>query len=406
MDMQTIVIAGGACAGLSAARELRKQGFAGGIRVIDRDVDGAYRRPEVSKGLLDGSHEPATIATPWPDSLAVDLTLGVDLVALHSASREVEVRHPSGAVERIGYDGLVIATGCDGRLSPFGAGVGRVHTLRTVADSVAMRPHLDQARDVVIIGGGFIGLEVASVAGKLGKNVTVVEALDIPLARVLGDDFGRRIAAMHRGHGVDLRTGATVSELVTDPHGDVSEVVLGTGERLAADIVLVAVGSMPGVGWLESSGLALDQGIECDETCAVVGVDGVVAAGDVANWVNPLYGRRMRVEHWTNAIEQGTYAARRLLGVHDPAGFSSAPYFWSDQWGVKIQSVGSTFDHDRAEILSEGDDHLLVAYLREERVVAVAGYNTGAMVMKTRRLVLASADLAELRELTLVSPTS
>lgn len=402
--MQTIVIAGGSCAGMSAARELRKQGFTGAIRVVDRETNGAYRRPEVSKGLLDGTHDVSSIAISWPDALGVDLTLGVDLVALHTADREVEVRNGSGIAERIGFDGLVVATGCDVRPSPFGKAVGKVHTLRTVSDSMAMRPHLGGARNVAIIGGGFIGLEVASVAGKIGKNVTVIEALSVPLTRVLGDDFGRRIAEMHRNRGVDLRTGASVCELVAGPDGDIADVVLGTGERLSADVVLVAVGSTPGVGWLESSGLSVDQGLECDETCAAVGVDDVVAAGDVANWINPLYGRRMRVEHWTNAIEQGTYAARRLLGVHDPAGFSSAPYFWSDQWGAKIQSVGSSADHDHAEILAESDDHLLVAYTRDDHVVSVAGLNAGAAVMKTRRQVLASVTLDELRESTIASP--
>ncbi|GAA1000118.1 FAD/NAD(P)-binding oxidoreductase [Acrocarpospora macrocephala] len=385
--MRSVVIAGGAIAGLSAARELRRAGFPGRIQVVDQDRRGPYRRPEVSKGLLEGRLGLDSVATPWPADLNVDRILGVRLTGLDLAARTVQVE--GGAVP---FDGLVIATGCAARRSPYEAMAG-VHTLRSADDAERMRPELAAAMKIVIVGAGFIGLEVASVARKLGKSVTLLEAAEIPLARVLGDDFGEHIAGTHRAHGVDLRTGVTVAGVTAGASGRVSSVELTSGETVAADVVLVAIGSEPATGWLRDSGLDLSMGVVCDETCAVA--DGVVAAGDVASWINPLYRRRMRVEHWTNAVEQGAYAARRLMGTHDPTGFASVPYFWSDQYGVKLQCVGSTLDHDQYAVLDDSDGRFLVAYGRAGRLVCVAGMNAGAAVMKHRALVLRAVPLAE-----------
>lgn len=395
--MDSILIAGGSCAGLSAARELRKRGFNGSIRIIERETNGPYRRPEVSKGLLDQSHDPASVAIPWPAELALDLDLGTTLEGLDVADRRVDVRDAAGRTAALHYDGLVIATGCEARPSPFAAGIGKVHTLRSVADSLAMRPDLHAARHVVIIGAGFIGLEAASVARKLSKRVTVVESLDVPLARVLGAKFGAFLADLHHERGVRFHTGATVAGLETDAANDVTAAVLSDGQRIPADVVLVAIGSKPGTGWLASSGLTFDDGLVCDETCAVVGAQDVVAAGDVASWTNPLYGRRMRVEHWTNAIEQGGYAARRLLGLHQEGGFVSAPYFWSDQYGLKLQSIGSTHGHDETIVLEQEGHRLLVIYGRQGRLIGAVGLDAGTAVMQLRRQVLRGACLSDLR---------
>jgi NADPH-dependent 2,4-dienoyl-CoA reductase/sulfur reductase-like enzyme len=392
--VDSILIGGGSIAAVTAARELRKHGFAGRLAIVEQETDGPYRRPEVSKGLLGGHLNAAGIALPWPE-LDLDLVLGAHLDALHVADQRLEVTHADGRTERLAYDGLVVATGSEARGNPFDPTVGKVHTLRTAADSHAMKPDLDAAAHVVIVGGGFIGLEAAAVARKLGKTVTVVEAEEIPLARILGDEFGQHLLGTHTSHGVNLHTSATVSELESGPQGDVTAVVLSNGERLPADVVLVAIGSVPATAWLMSSGLALEDGLECDQTCAAVGAEGIVAAGDVASWMNPLYERRMRVEHWTNAVEQGAYAARRLLGVHDPGGFVSAPYFWSDQYGVRLQSVGSTVGHDEARVLERTDDSILVAYTRNGHLLAVAGLNTGTTVMKLRKHVLSAATLDE-----------
>jgi NADPH-dependent 2,4-dienoyl-CoA reductase/sulfur reductase-like enzyme len=337
--MRTVVIAGASTAGLSAARELRNCGYDGRIQVIDADTDTPYRRPEVSKGLLDGALDATRVRTPWPDDLGLERLLGVRLEHLDLGARTVRVRD-DGETSLIPYDGLVIATGAVAHAGPFDTRVRGVHTLRTMQDAHLMRRDLELAQRIVIVGGGFIGLEVASVVRSHGKSVTVLETADIPLAQVLGTDFGLHVSRMHTERGVILRTGVRVAGIDSGGSGAVAGVRLRDGTRLEADLVLVAIGSKPGVDWLESSGLDLANGVGCDENCAPAGASDVVAAGDVASWFNPLYDARMRIEHWTNAIEQGAYAARRLLGKHEPGGFSSAPYFWSDQLGLRLQSIG------------------------------------------------------------------
>jgi NADPH-dependent 2,4-dienoyl-CoA reductase/sulfur reductase-like enzyme len=183
--------------------------------------------------------------------------------------------------------------------------------------------------------------------------------------------------------GVQFRLGANVSGLV-DSGGGVAMVRLASGEDIVADVVLVAVGAAPETGWLQGNGLDLTDGVLCDEHCAVVGADGVVACGDVARWFNPLLGQRMRVEHWANAIEQGRHAARRMLGLHASTGFSGVPYFWSDQADLKLQMVGSTAGHDEVVIRERGAKRLVVEYRSQQGLLAVLGVNAGAAVMSRR----------------------
>jgi NADPH-dependent 2,4-dienoyl-CoA reductase/sulfur reductase-like enzyme len=177
----------------------------------------------------------------------------------------------------------------------------------------------------------------------------------------------------------------------------VEDVTLSDGRRLPADLIVVSVGSAPAVGWLRGTGVDVSDGIQCDHTCAMIGQQDVVAAGDIASWYNPLYERRMRVEHWTNAIEQGMYAGQRLLGVHDPQGFTSAPYFWSDQYGIRLQSIGSASGHDEAEVLLEDGERLVVAYGAAGRLVGIAGLHSGAMVMSYRSMITQRASMDEVR---------
>lgn len=394
--MRRIVIAGGSIAGVSAARALRAEGFDGEISMIDADGSGPYRRPEVSKGLLDGTFERDAISLRVPPELAVEQLTGLRLHGLDLVGHTVEGEGPDGP-QQVSYDGLVIATGSVARPSPYAGELRGVHTLRTATDADRMRPELDAAKRVVIIGAGFIGLEVAAVASGLGKAVTVVEVADIPLAQVLGDTFGIHLSTIHRSRGVELVTGVTVSGVTMSAvDGAVSGIALSDGSELPADVVLVAIGSRPAVDWLIGSGLDVSAGVRCDQTCAVEGAEDVVAAGDVASWINPLYDRRMRVEHWTNAIEQGTYAAKRLLGRHDPAGFLSAPYFWSDQYGMRLQSIGTTLDHDESVVLDRDGDRLVMAYGRNGQVTCVAGINAGATVMKHRAGVLKGLPMRDL----------
>ncbi|WP_101829571.1 NAD(P)/FAD-dependent oxidoreductase [Frankia canadensis] len=394
--MRQIVIAGGSNAGLSAARELRRAGFDGRVVLLDADAQSPYRRPEVSKGLLSGKLDEGRVAIEWPGNLEVERLMGHRLVRLDLGRRQVEAIRADGGDVQVPFDGLVIATGARARPVPFGPRLPGVHTLRSVEDARGLRKDLREARRVVIVGGGFIGLEVAAVAAELGQDVTVVEKDKVPLGSVLGASFGAYVTALHRSHGVRIVTGGSVAGLVPGPSGRVAGVRLVGGEPLAADVVLVAIGSLPGVDWLIDSGLDVTDGVRCDRTCAVAGADGVVAAGDVAAWWNPLYSRLMRVEHWTNAVEQGAYAARRLLGLHDPAGFVSAPYFWSDQYGARLQSIGSSLGHDAALTLESDGPKLVVAYARAGRLLSVAGIHASAAVMGHRSQVLSRISIEDL----------
>lgn len=394
--MRRIVVAGAAMAGLSAARELRKQGFAGTIQLLDEEPASPYRRPEVSKGILSGKVDETTIKVRWPDDLGLELLGGVRLTEVDLTGRTVTGQRGDDSLT-VPYDGLVIATGSRARPSPFDPTLRNVFSLRSLGDGLHMREAMRDAQRIVLVGGGFIGLEVAAVARTQGIEVTVVEATDVPLGHALGDVFGRRMAALHQSRGVEIICGETVLGF-EGRDGLADTVSLSDGRELAADLVLVSIGSMPAVEWLTVSGLDALAGVVCDRTCAVVGVDDAVAAGDLASWYNPLYERQMRVEHWTNAIEQGTYAGRRLLGAHDPAGFSSAPYFWSDQYGMRLQSYGSTHGYDEIEVLVDEGDKLMVAYGRQGRVISVAGLQGGAAILAYRRLVVAGASMNEVRQ--------
>ena len=357
--------------------------------MLDRDHRAPYRRPEVSKGLLNRLIRDEKVAIPWPDTLEVRRIAGAELTALDHLHHTITASTASGDVE-LEYSGLVIATGSETRRSPFPP-MGRVHSLRTFADSERFRGELAEAQRVVIVGAGFIGLEVAYVASAMGKSVTVIEPMELPLVHVLGAELSTAILRLHEGHGVGFHLGRQVEALEAGPDGDVERALLD-GTEIEADIVLVAIGSVPSVGWLRDSGLDVERGVECDATCAVAGAEDVVAAGDAALWWNPLYERLMRVEHWAHAIEQGTYAARRLLGVHDPDGFVAAPYFWSQQYGRRIQSIGSSVGYDHVQILDPDPERMLVAHFLDNRLISVAGLAAGPAIFKFRPLILAGAD--------------
>jgi NADPH-dependent 2,4-dienoyl-CoA reductase/sulfur reductase-like enzyme len=392
MTDQTFVVAGCSIAGVTAARELRRGGFDGRLVMLDRDDRAPYRRPEVSKGLLGYEINEDKVAMPLPASLEAERIPGAELTGLDLEARVIRAT-ASGQELEIGYDGLVIATGCESRPAPF-TGPVPVHTLRSYADAERFRDELTQAEHLLVVGAGFIGLEVAAGAAALGKQVTVVEPMALPLSHVLGPELSTRLLEMHESHGIAFRLETHVTDLEAIP-GAGARVLLADGSALEADLVLVAVGARPAVDWLASSGLDVQRGVMCDATCAVLGATGVVAAGDVALWENPLYSRGMRVEHWANAIEQGGYAARRLLGTHDPDGFVSAPYFWSDQHGRKIQSIGSTLGFDAAEVLDDDPESFVVAYYAADRLVAVAGLVSGPVIPRFKALVLAGAGHAE-----------
>ena len=393
-----IVIVGGSIAGLTAARELRAGGFRGALTVVDRDPQSPYRRPEVSKKLLTDQIRGRSRLT-WPAELQVELVReGVEALDLPRRSLTLAGRT---AVATLTFDGLVIASGARARKPAFCAGRGEsgaggggggtgdnVHFLRTASDAARLRPALAGCRRLCVVGGGLIGLVVAALAASLGKQVVVVEAAPLPMLGVLGAEPAAALLRMLEARGVAFRLGATVTG-IADRSDSMSLVRLSSEEDIAADVVLIAVGAAPETGWLEGNGLDLTDGVRCDEHCAVIGAAGVsaagvVACGDVASWFNPLLRRQMRVEHWTNAIEQGSYAARRLLGAHPQNGFASLPYFWSDQADLKLQLLGSTEGHDEVAVLESGAATLVAEYRSHGRLLAVAGINAGPAVMARR----------------------
>ncbi|GAA3634858.1 FAD-dependent oxidoreductase [Kineosporia mesophila] len=357
--MNRIVVVGACAAGLSAAEALRREKFGGKIVLVGEEIDAPYDRPPLSKQILASQWEAERLALRPAEQIAaleLDLRLGVRATGLDLASRTVLLGDSS-----VEYDGLIVATGVRPRRLP-GSGA---HVLRTLADALALRERLKPGRRLAVVGAGFLGAESASVARQLGCEVTLLEPAPVPLAQAVGVPVGEVLAQVHRDQGVCVRTGVTVTS--TSPTG----VQLGDGEFVTADEVLVAVGSQPNTGWLEGSGLELDDGLVCDEFSAAA--PGVYGAGDVARWHNPLFGVTMRVEHRTNAAEQGMAAARNLLRGSDARPFAPVPYFWSDQYGLKIQAHGYLRGHDAVEIV-DGDlesRRFMAAYRTGDRLTGV-----------------------------------
>jgi NADPH-dependent 2,4-dienoyl-CoA reductase/sulfur reductase-like enzyme len=322
-----------------------------------------YDRPPLSKQVLTGAWDSERVRLRVGDPFDADLVLGRRAVALDLAAGSVGLDDGTS----VAFDGLVIATGATPRSLPGTETIAGVHVLRTLDDCVALRHDLDSARRVVVVGAGFIGCEVAASCRTLGLDVALVEALELPLVRVLGPQMGAVAADLHRANGVALLLGIGVRAIEGDSR--VERVILGDGSSLDADVVVVGIGVTPETGWLDGSGLAIDDGVVCDEACVATGSGGrVVAAGDVARWTNPLYGESMRIEHWTNAGEQAAHAVRALVyGAEAAGGFAPVPYFWSDQYTTKLQFLGTC----------ARDDEVLIVEGSVEAGKFVAAYGRG-----------------------------
>lgn len=356
--MRRIAVVGASAAGLAAVETLRREGYDGTITLVGEEPELPYDRPPLSKQLLAAEWEPDRLALRTPADLAaldLDLRLGVAATGLELRARAVRLADGS----EVPYDGLVIATGVRPRRLP-GAGA---HVLRTLDDALTLRERLFPGQRLVVVGAGFLGAEAAAVARRLGVRVTLLEPAALPLAHAVGTEVGRLLARAHVDRGVDLRCGVTVTEVTEEG------VRLAGGEVVEADEVLVAVGSQPNTEWLEGSGLPLGDGVVCDEYCEAA--ENVYAAGDVARGYNPLFATSMRVEHRTNAAEQGMAAARNLLAAPEARKpFAPVPYFWSDQYDMKVQAYGFLRGHEEVALV-EG-------HLAQHRFVAL--YRTGDRV--------------------------
>ena len=334
----TTVIIGASVGGVRTAQALRAAGYAGEVVLVGAEAELPYDKPPLSKGVLVGAQRLDDICLLTREAAERDrirLRLGRAAARLDPARSRVVL--DDGA--EIPYDDVVIATGAGARPSPWGTPKG-LHVLRSAADAVALRADLLRGGPVVVIGGGFIGAEVACAARALGRQITVVDPAPVPMSRVLGDEIGESVIALHHRNGVATRFGIGV-ETVTESASGLT-VNLTNGEVLAARTVVVGIGADPNVAWLTSAGLLIDDGVVCDEHGRAVGAPRVYAVGDVARWWDPGRAARIRVEHWTNAVEQAAVVAHNIVHPDDPRSHAPIEYVWSDQHDWKIQIVGHT----------------------------------------------------------------
>ena len=385
MSDPAIVVIGAGQAGGWAARTLRDEGFEGGVVVIGEEPYPPYERPPLSKEVLLGK-EPADSSYLWPegsfDELGIELRTGVGATAIDRAARTVALSDGGS----IPYRKLLIATGGRVRRLPVeGAELEGVHYLRGIDDSEAIRGDLGEGTKLVVIGGGWIGLEVAAAARMLGAEVTVVEALDRLCGRALTPELAAWLLDVHRGRGVDVRLGATVEALTGE--GRVSGARLSGGETLAATAVVIGIGIVPNVELAEAAGLEIDNGVRVDAHCRTADPD-IFAAGDVTNHPNDLLGRNIRLESWENAQNQGIAAARAMLGGETP--YCEIPWFWSDQYDVNIQLVGLPTDFEETVTRGERADGSFVEfYMKGGRIDGAAAINNPRDIRFAKRLMQA-----------------
>ena len=332
---ETMVIVGASLAGGSAAVTLRQEGFKGRVLLIGAEPQPPYERPPLSKEYLrsESSFEDALVRAPdFYDENGIETRFGVRATRVDSADKAVEL----DGGERLLYDKLLVATGGSNRRVPIpGIGLDGIYGLRTVADSERIRAEIAPGRKAVVVGMGFIGSEVAASLRQSGVEVTVVDRNTVPLRRVLGAEIGRVIEGIHRDHGTQLILKDTVAAF--EGVGRVERVTTARGRRIECDFAVVGLGVEPSTELLAGAGVKIDNGIVVDEYCRT-NVEGIYAAGDVANHYHPVFGRHIRIEHWQNALKQGPAAARNMLGEGGP--YEEIPWFWSDQYEHNLQYAG------------------------------------------------------------------
>ena len=336
--------------------------------------------------MLAGDWEPDRVALTSPeknDELSFEWHLGTRATELNIPGKKVLL--DSG--HTIAFDGAIIATGARCISLRMAGDLKGIYTLRGLDDAMAIRSEFEKTpHKVVVVGAGFIGAEVAATARQRGLEVTMVEAAEVPFERVLGNEMGTVTANVHRDNGVEVITGTPVESF--KGHDRVEKVVLANGTEIDADVVIVGIGVRPNTEWLNNSGLTIDNGIVCDETCQAA--PRIVAAGDVARWPNKLFGEQMRVEHWDNAVEQGVYAARRLLaGENEIEPYAPTPWFWTDQFDRKIQLAGRTRPTDEVKIVNGSieERRFAAAYGREGKLVGILGFNRPRHVMQYKQMI-------------------
>ncbi len=391
-----IVVAGGSLAGHSAVAELI--GLVPDAEIVwaRGERHRAYSKPALSKEFMQARNEISELTLPDIEGDLRNLRIVDDAcTSLDAGGKTVTLDNG----ETVAFDQLLVATGAQARMPGFLRDVAGVFPLRTLDDAVAIRNSLAGRPKVLVVGGGLIGCELAASMRTLGLEVTLIEQLDSLLERPFGGAFGTYFLDLHRANGVELIMGGMVERMILH-EGRVAGVELADGSKVEAQLVVVGAGSEPCTQWLEGSGVEIDNGVVCDAHLAA-SMPGIFAAGDVARWINPVYDLRMRVEHWTNASAQGRAAARNmaasLTGRHElRKPFSDVPYFWSDQYGRKIQMVGWHQGHDHVELDQSGEvPGPLARFYREGRLIAAAGVNAPRIIMRLRRQIEEEARLQQ-----------
>ena len=390
--MSHMLIIGGGLAGGTAAEALRNEGFDGDITVVTAESHPPYQRPPLSKGYLAGTEDlDAVVLHPaeWYEERGIRLITGVAVTSLEPAAHAVELEDG----ERLTYDAVLLATGATPRMIPLpGHDLPGVMTLRRLDDSDELRAQLrDGGKRLVVIGAGWIGMEVAATARGFGNEVAILERDAVPLAVALGAEMGEVFRALHLEHGVDLRTSVGVDRIVGDGR---AEGVVVDGETLPADLVLVGVGASPNTALAEEAGLDILNGVLTDEALRTSAAD-VYAAGDIANAFHPVLQRYLRSEHWANALNAGKVAARSMLG--QPASFDDIPYFYTDQYDLGMELSGYAPLMTDAEIVVRGDldaREFIGFWTDDGRIVAGMNVNVWDVNDKVQDLIRSGARIA------------
>ncbi|GAA1705868.1 FAD/NAD(P)-binding oxidoreductase [Microbacterium sediminicola] len=388
--MTRLVVVGASLAGLRAVEAARRAGFDGEIVLIGQETHLPYDRPPLSKRYLVGEAEADFWRTEAElrDDLRVDLRLGETATALRPERRVIET-----TAGEIGYDRLILATGAAPRILPGLPDLEGIVTLRNLEDADELRDRLTPGANIVVLGAGFIGSEIASSASKLGATATVIEGAPVPLVRAVGEVVGAALAELHPRNGTRLELATTISEYRGEG-GRLTEVVLSTGEVLPADLVVIGIGAAPATSWLEGSGIELhprDRGVVCDVALRTSLPD-VWAAGDIVHWPNAVYDQSMRLENWTNASDQGLRAGANAADPTHADEYQTVPYFWSDWYGHRIQFVGVASGEVEFISGSPDDDRFVAIFVDGDRVIAAATVNEPRKIMKLRRLIAERGD--------------
>jgi 3-phenylpropionate/trans-cinnamate dioxygenase ferredoxin reductase subunit len=382
-----IVIVGGGLAAARTAEQLRRSEYAGPITIVSDEDHLPYDRPPLSKEVLRSETDDVTLKpAEFYEENDITVVLGKAARSVDTAAQTVTLSDGSS----IAYDDLVIATGLVPKRIPSFPDLEGIHVLRSFDESLALRQHAASARRAVVVGAGFIGCEVAASLCGMGVDVVLVEPQPSPLASVLGEQIGSLVARLHRAEGVDVRCGVGVAEVRGAEK--VQMVVLADGTELDADLVVVGIGSHPATGWLEGTGIEVDNGVVCD-AAGRASAPHVWAIGDVASWRHTL-GHQVRVEHWSNVADQARALVPAMLDQDAPAAVS-VPYFWSDQYDVKIQCLGEPEATDTVHIVEDDGRKFLAFYERDGVVAGVVGGGMPGKVMKSRAKIAAGAPISE-----------